>query len=266
MSDALTRARKALNSRDLDWIRREVPPQYIDSPAVIRALLGAAAAGDPRLQDNANFRAATVALGELEQSRALSAQVSGLYHNAKLRELAGPSWDHYWQHPELAYEKLAALSAADPKQFRAIDGENVMRAIAGAREYARSNGLDTTAPAPAIPNGPALQDQEYRALVKASAERRLSTAEVERMTALKSAQLAREPTVPSGTPAEQAAHRKALGIKAPPTEYDKLIEKSPGGLSPGEHARMVELKGQQLVSEGKATQEDVSGQQESVDE
>jgi hypothetical protein len=34
--------------------------------------------------------------------------VSGLYHNARLREMAGLSWDFYWSNPAAAYEKLAA--------------------------------------------------------------------------------------------------------------------------------------------------------------
>jgi hypothetical protein len=131
---------------------------------------------------------------------------------------------------------------------------------------AKEMGAAVTAPAgSSAANDPAAADAEYAELTKTSAERRLSESERGRMLALKTASLEREPAIPSGTPQEQAAHRKALGLPVKPSEYDALVAKSVTGLSADEHNRMVQLAGQRLVSEGKATAEDVAVEEQSND-
>jgi hypothetical protein len=267
VTKATDRALKALRSPSLRWICAEIPKRYQDHPQVIAQMLGAAVAGNPRLADDPAYRQAAAALREVEVERQLEVGISKLYHDSKLRAAAGPSWDFYWSNPQVAREKLIELSATDPAAFKRLGGDEVLRTVVEAQEYAKAAGVDTTAPAAApIPGDAAKADAEYQGLVKKSATERLSSGDYARMTALKEAQMAPEQFAPRGlvlpanaTPAEASAHRKALGLpEPPPSEYQQLLQKH--DRTQAEYARMIELKGQQLVAEGKATAEDLAAE------
>jgi hypothetical protein len=254
---AFDRARRLLQSPALNWVRECIPVEMRDSPAHLKHLLAYAATIDTQVRDSAAYGEATVALNEVARERDFESRVAALYHNPAVRRAAGDRLDHYFEHPEEAYEALRGNPALLPSDLR----QEVMVAIGEAKEIARSNGIAEAAAAAApAPNDPKSLDSEYRALVAEGASRRLSEAERSRMRALKTAQLEREPAIPGGTPQEQAAHRKALGLPVKPSEYDALVKKSVTGLSAAEHSRMHELAGQRAVTEGRISQEDLAAE------
>jgi hypothetical protein len=158
-----------------------------------------------------------------------------------------------------AYQELVARSSTGrlPPHL-----DSALKVLADVKQYAADNNVPMASSPAAVPvpTDKGSIDREYGELVSESAKRRLSSAELDRMNSLKSAQLAREPATPEGaSPAEIAAHRKALGLPAPPpTEYQRLVGKSPSGLTPADHSRLHALAGERAVAEGKAAPEDIA--------
>jgi hypothetical protein len=246
----LVRARKALASPELRWVDACIPKQHANNIGVIRHLLGYAATLDPKVRDSAAYAQCLTAMSEIDRERTLARQISEAWHDPKLRAEVGEArMEAALRDPETAYQELVGRSATGrlPPHLDAA-----LKALGEARHYATDMGIPLAPGAPsapvAVPSDKASIDSEYAQLVGESTKRRLSESEIARMTALKAEQIKREPAVPAGaTPQETAAHRKALGLpESPPSEYQQLVQKSVSGLSPAEHSRMIELKGEQL--------------------
>jgi hypothetical protein len=176
------RAMAALGHRDIAWIKEFVPAKYQDEPAVILKLLISAAEGDPSLADAASFCEAHGALTALQGARDLGNRASAMFHHPKIRaEFSEAELAEAWRNPGAAYAKLVGRSAAGRMPAHLQDALGIIGEV---RQYADEQGVSEPAASPErVPSG-AAGDSRYAGLIKASAERRLSSAEQQVLTRL----------------------------------------------------------------------------------
>lgn len=128
------------------------------------------------------------------------------------------------------------------------EGDAALSLLYEVEEFAAEHGAELPAsPATPLPTSTAGADNEIAALL---AKGRLTPDEDQRLIALYEQRTAREDR-------EEAATEAASGTKAPPDEYQRLIEKSVSSkLSPAEDGRLTQLAEQRAIDAGQAEPED----------
>jgi hypothetical protein len=189
--DLENRARRALEHRDLTWLKNIIPARFHNSPEVLAVMLRAAAESDPALAQSRPYEAAAAAVGSWAAGRDLGNRLTAAYEDPTVREHLSRAAGGLSVGPERAYRELIKLSVDRPRLFFTGPMAEALNALAEYRTFGDEHGVDMPVPVER-PIEPARLDGRIKELNTASATRRLSQDEDQELNQLYEQRIARD--------------------------------------------------------------------------